>query len=1135
MRLLVQHRSRYAYPEPAALGPHVFRLRPANHAKARIETYGLHVSPEGAMKWQQDPYGNHVARVTWKAGTRMRELDVLVEFSCDVRPVNPFDFFVDDRCKKAPFVYPAEMRQDLRPFLDAAEASVAGGPLLAKFLAGLPREGETVPLVVALNAAVNGAVRYVIREEAGIWTPEETLGNGRGSCRDSAVLLIAALRSRGLAARFVSGYLIQLTDEGMIPDAPKGMGRDVVDLHAWAEVFIPGAGWIGLDATSGLLCGEGHIPLACTAVPPLAAPVEGTSDVVATGVTFSMTVGRLGHEPRPTRPYEDDVWQELLSSGERVDERLKEAGLSLTIGGEPTFNSREHPDLPEWNGEALGATKWEQGKRLVNELRLRLAPDGAVLRRFGKLYPGETLPRWALDVVGRRDGVALWPRREGLAEKVRSDEGRDDAHLFAEALAARLGLSADLQPAYEDPWRAFQDEASLPVDVDPLEADLDDPEERRRLARILDKGLGREAGWVLPLLRADKAWTSERWSFRRGHLFLVPGDSPIGLRLPLGSLGPGAVPSPFEEPVDPPDPRREESKDDAGAEDSRKAKDAGVPPETEALEEKRTDKDAPRDAKAAPGTGRTAIHVAPPPSARRPVRTALSVEVRDGELHVFLPPVATAEDFEILLAEVEATRAETGLDVALEGYPPPSSKKFLRFSVTPDPGVLEVNLPPSSGLAEHAALVDTVFDAALHAGLHSEKYLLDGRMSGSGGGNHITLGGPAPLESPFLKRPDLLASLVTFFQHHPSLSYLFTGLFVGPTSQAPRVDEARHDSLYELEIALAHAFSKRGEATPPWLPDILFRHLLVDVAGNTHRAEISIDKLFDPQGAHGRQGLVELRAFEMPAHPRMVTAQAALARALVAAFATEPYQAPLVRWGQTLHDRFLLPTYLWRDFEEVLAFLAGRGVPLPAEAFRAFVDFRCPVVGELSAEGVTLEIRNAIEPWPVLGEELTATGTSRYVDSSMERVEVRASGLVPERHLVLVNGLRLPLRPTGFAAEAVGGVRFRAWAPPHSLHAHIGIHHPLRFDLLDTWGRRSLGACAYHVWHPEGRAFEAAPLTRFEASARRAQRFTHEGPLPWPVRPVDATPHPDAPYTLDLRRYPIDRPPPEPEEEEPSS
>jgi uncharacterized protein (DUF2126 family) len=1047
------------------------------------------VTPAGELKWQQDPYGNHVARLTWKAGTKVPELDVLVEFTCDVRPVNPFDFFVDDRCKEAPFAYPAETRQDLTPFLDTRETSVAGGSRLAEFLAGLPKGGDTVQLVVALNAAVNRAVRYVIREEPGIWTPEETLGNGRGSCRDSAVLLIAALRSRSLAARFVSGYLIQLTDEGMIPDAPKGVGRDVVDLHAWAEVFIPGAGWIGLDATSGLLCGEGHIPLACTAVSPLAAPVEGTSDVASSGVTFSMTVGRLGHEPRPTRPYEDDVWEELLASGAAVDRRLGEAGLKLTIGGEPTFNSREHPDAPEWNGEAMGETKWTQGRRLAGELRARLAPGGVVLRRFGKLYPGETLPRWALDVIGRRDGVALWARRPDLAE------GRDGgaARAFAEALARRLGLAAHLHPAFEDPWRFLQEEASLPVDVDPLDADLDDPEERQRLARVLDRGLGREAGWVLPLARSGAGWESDHWTFRRGHLFLIPGDSPIGLRLPLGALGPGFVPVPFEEPFDPPDPRREE----------------------------------PDEKKAA----QSALRVASSVFRGGPVRTALCVESRDGGLHVFLPPVATAADFEALVAEVDGARGDAGFDAVLEGYAPPSSPKLLRFSVTPDPGVLEVNLPPSADLASHAALVHTVFDAALHAGLHSEKYLLDGRMAGSGGGNHITLGGPTPLESPFVKRPDLLASLITFVQHHPSLSYLFTGLFVGPTSQAPRVDEARHDALYELEIALAHAFAKRDEAAPPWLSDILFRHLLVDVAGNTHRAEISIDKLFDPQAAHSRQGLVELRAFEMPPHPRMVTAQAALARALIAAFAEAPYAAPLVRWGQALHDRFLLPTFLWQDFEDALGFLAGRGLPLPAGAFRPFLDFRCPVVGELTAPGVTLEVRNAIEPWPVLGEEQSASGTSRYVDSSMERVEVRASGLVPERHLVLVNGHRLPLRPTGTSGEAAGGVRFRAWAPPHSLHAHIGIHHPLRFDLLDTWGRRSLGACAYHVWHPEGRAFEAPPLTRFEAAARRAQRFTHEGPLPWPARAAAAAPHPDAPFTLDLRRYPIDRPPPEPPEE----
>ncbi len=1088
MRVQILHRSVYSYPSPAALGPHQLRLRPANHARARVESYGLHVPEGGALRWQQDPFGNHVAHLSYPQGVRLRELELRVELAADIRPVNPFDFFLDDRCKQAPFTYPPELRKDLLPFLDLQDEPLRGGPRLARFLEALPSSGDTVDFIVALNRDVNRAIRYVVREEPGIWTPEETLTHGRGSCRDSAVLLIAALRSRGLAARFASGYLVQLTDEGMIPDAPKGVNHDVVDLHAWAEVYLPGGGWIGLDATSGLLCGEGHIPLACTARAALANPVEGTSDTPAASVTFEMKVTRLGHEPRPTAPFTDETWQALLAGGDRADTLLATKGLLLTLGGEPTFTSREHPDAPEWNGEALGPTKWEQGLRLAQELRRTVGRGAALLTRQGKHYPGESLPRWALELVWRRDGRPVW---SDPGAGVRRPAEVEDARRLADDLAARLGLSGSVVPAFEDPWHFVEEEASLPTDVDPLEADLGDGEQRRRLARVLGRGLGREAGFVLPLAREAGAWRSDRWEFRRGRLFLLPGDGPIGLRIPLSSIAgsPLAVAPSEENAPGPPDPRRD------------------------AVE----GEEAPQ----------RRLATADPAPARKSLRTAVCVEARDGRLRVFLPPLAGAEDFLALLAQIDEARRDSNLDVGLEGYSPPPSPDLQRLAVTPDPGVIEVNLPPSEGTRAHAELMAAVFDAALRAGLTAEKYLVDGRMAGSGGGHHLTLGGRTPLQSPFILRPDLLGSLITFFQHHPSLSYMFTGLFVGPTSQAPRVDEARHDALYELEIALARAF-RPGEA-PPWLGDMLFRHLLVDVTGNTHRAEISIDKLYDPRTSHGRQGLVELRAFEMPPHPRMASAQMTLARALVAAFATEPYSAPLTRWGTELHDRFLLPTWIWHDFEEVLAFLGARGIALPAEAYRAFVDLRCPVVGRLQAGDVALEVRNAIEPWHVLGEEPTAAGTARYVDSSMERLEVRVEGLVPGRHQVLVNRLALPLRPTGTRGEVVGGVRFRAWAPPHSLHAHIGIHHPIRIDVLDGWGRRSLGACAYHVWHPQGRAFLAPPLTRFEAAARRAERLTAESPLPWPVEPMPSTPHPEMPFTLDLRRYLVDHPPPPPE------
>ncbi len=1096
MRLLLTHRSRYRYDSPAALGPHTVRLRPATHAKAKIETYALRVEPPCALRWQQDPAGNHIARATFRAGERVEVFEVTVEVAVDVRPVNPFDFFVDPRCQKVPFDYPSELEADLRPYLDRSDPSIEGGPLLEGFLDALPRRGPTVDLVVALNREVHRRLRYVIREETGVYLPEETLARGEASCRDSATLLVAALRSRGLAARFVSGYLIQLTDEGMIPDEPRGVSRDVVDLHAWAEVYLPGAGWIGLDATSGLLAGEGHVPLACTARPAAAAPIEGTSDTPATAVEFEMTVARLGHEPRPTAPFPEEIWAELLAAGDFADGALEASGLTLTIGGEPTFTSRLHPEKPEWNGAALGDTKWQQGLALVAALRQRLAPGGVVLHGFGKQYPGESLPRWVLDVIARRDGVPLArdpaPPPRGRAG---ADVGPADAARLALAIARALGLDDGLAlAAYEDPWHFLKEEQLLPVGVDPLTADLEDPEERRRLARVLDRGLGAVVGYALPLAPRDGGgWLSGRWRLRRERLYLVPGDSPMGLRLPLGSLEGDGPPALWEEPFDgPPDPRRGDL-DDAK--------------QTHEL------------------TSRAAPAVAS-------MRTALCVEPRDGRLHVFLPPQPSASRFCELVQRVDACAASLGLDVSFEGYAPPKSPELFHFAITPDPGVLEINIPPTKTCREHHALMSEVFDAALGVGLAAERYQLDGRQAGSGGGNHITMGGPTPLQSPFLRRPDLLGSLLTFVQHHPSLSYLFAGLFVGPTSQAPRLDEARHDSLYELEIALAH---DPGPNPPPWLADALFRHLLVDLTGNTHRTEICIDKLFDPQSAYGRQGLVELRAFEMPPHVRMTFAQVLLVRSLVAAFAKRPYRGPLVRWGQLLHDKFLLPTWLWRDFEDVLAYLADSGFPLPGAAYRVFLEHRCPVVGVLSIGEVTLELRNAIEPWHVLGEELTTSGTARFVDSSMERVELRVTGLVPERHVVMVNGHELALRPTGVAGEGVAGVRFRAWAPPHSLHPHLGIHHPLRFELVDRFGARSLGACAYHVWHPEGRAFDLPPLTRFEASARRAQRFTVEGPTPHPAVAVSARPHRDAPYTLDLRRFRIDRPMPEPEEETPEA
>ncbi|HEY4058771.1 MAG TPA: transglutaminase family protein [Kofleriaceae bacterium] len=1085
MRVLIQHRSRYVYSAPTLLGPQVIRLRPMDHARAHIESYRLDIAPEHRLHWQRDPHGNHVARVTFKAGERVEQLAITVEIAVDVRPVNPFDFFVDARAKKLPFTYPDHLDVELAPFLAHGDPAYFLGKRGIELLREIPTSADTIDTLVKINSIVSSRVAYVIRDEAGVWTPEETLANGRGSCRDSAVLLVALMRARGVAARFVSGYLVQLTDEGMIPDEPRGVERDVVDLHAWAEAYVPGAGWIGFDGTSGLLCGEGHIPLAATASPLAAAPLDGTSENAASSVEFSTSIMRLGHESRPTAPFSDDVWRELGIAGDAADAALTSAGLDVWIGGEPTFTLR--PDVAgshetaEWQGGALGEDKWQRGRALASTLRDRLTPGGVVLHRMGKHYPGESRPRWALDVIGRQDGSELWPVR-GLSDTGESAE----AKRFGEALCGELGVSAELHAAFEDPWEVMRAEALLPPTIDPRTAKLDDSEERKQLATIFARGVGAVVGYALPLGKANDidggGWLTDRWTFRRGELFLVPGDSPLGLRLPLSSLGPGMAPPEWADAPDWSDPRVD-GDDESQAKKTRAAAAA-----------RRIAQDG------------TSIGL----------RTAIAIEPRDGQLWVFVPPVPRFSDFCALIHAIDRARTATGLHVHLEGYPPPPSPERTRFAVTPDPGVLEVNLPPVSSSRDATALYQTVFDAALANGLTAERYMLDGRAAGSGGGNHITIGGSTVERSPWLNRPDLLASLVTFAQHHPSLSYAMTGLFVGPTSQAPRVDEARHDSLYELEIALPPLFGQ--PAPPPWQIDALLRHLLVDIAGSTHRAEISIDKLIDPLTPFGRQGLVEMRAFEMPPHPRMLAAQGILVRSLLAAFTHAPYQHPLVRWGEALHDRFLLPHFLWSDLQDAIAHIGRCGVPLPVEAYRAFVELRCPLVGSLAVNDARVEIRNAIEPWHVLGEEATATGTSRYVDSSLERIEVKTIGLDPERYSVAVNNVVVPLRTVAGRDVQVAGVKFRAWAPPHSLQPHLGIHHPLRIDIVDRWAKRGVIGGQYHVWHPEGRAFDDAPLTRVEAAARRAQRFTVHGPTPMPLRPYPAHPHADQPYTMDLRR-----------------
>jgi uncharacterized protein (DUF2126 family)/transglutaminase-like putative cysteine protease len=1088
IRVALRHHTRYRYDRLVHLGPQVVRLRPTPHAATAIASYALQVSPaQHFINWQQDPHGNYLARLVFREPTR--ELAVDVDLIAELAVANPFDFFLDPDAEQIPFVYDDVLSADLAPYRVAVPLTSRLGAMVAS-IDRTPR--KTIDVLVDLNQRLQREITYVIRMEPGVQTPEETLALGRGSCRDTAWLLVQLLRHMGLAARFVSGYLIQLVADVKPLDGAAGPSADFTDLHAWAEVYLPGGGWIGLDPTSGLLAAEGHIPLACTPEPSSAAPIAGAVDECEVEFEFAMSVERLHEDPRVTKPYTDEAWEAIVALGSQVDHALAAGDVRLTMGGEPTFVSIDDPDGDEWNVLALGARKRQLAGQLVRRLRARFAPGGLLHFGQGKWYPGESLPRWALGCYWRGDGEPVWTDAALIADDER-DYGvtTRDAEHFVTVLAGYLGVAAACAvPGYEDVWYYLWRERRLPDNVDPLESRLEDPEERARLARIFEQKLGAIVGWALPLApRPDGGWRSGAWFFRAERMYLIPGDSPMGFRLPLDSL-PWLASEAAREQRYERDPFAERPPLPPYA---RMARDSAPPPARGAF-------------------GIVEQRVSPPDV----VRTALCVEPRDGRLHVFLPPIGLLEEFLDLIAAVEATARSVGLPVHVEGYTPPPDHRLCKLEITPDPGVIEVNIHPAQSWQHVVDHTTTLYEEARQCRLGTEKFMLDGRHSGTGGGNHLTLGGPSAADSPFLRRPDLLRSLLAYWHNHPALSYLFSGLFLGPTSQAPRVDEARNDALYELETAFARV-PAAGDC-PPWLVDRLLRNLLVDVTGNTHRAEFCIDKLYSPDSARGRLGLVEMRAFEMPPHARMSCVQQLLVRALVARFWDTPYETRLVRWESGLHDRFLLPHFIWQDFADVLEECGRAGYALQPDWFAPHFEFRFPHIGSMARGGVRIELRTALEPWHVLGEEPGAGGTVRYVDSSVERLQVKAANLIPNRHVISCNGTPIPLHPTGVTGEYVAGVRYRAWQPAAALHPTIPVDAPLVFDVVDTWLGRSLGGCTYHVAHPAGRNYETFPVNANEAEARRGARFSLLGHSPGRLAPVAPHAAPEFPLTVDLRR-----------------
>ncbi len=1140
IHVALHHVTHYTYDRPVQLGPQVVRLRPAPHCRSRILSYSLRIEPEEHfVNWQQDPFANYQARLVFPQKTT--QFKVTVDLVTEMAVFNPFDFFVEPSAKEVPFKYSEALQDELQSYL----VKLPPEPHFQKYLDGQDRKVQrSIDFLVQTNQRLHQDISYLIRMEPGVQTPEETLALGSGSCRDSAWLLVQLFRHMGLAARFVSGYLIQLTPDVKSLDGPSGTEVDFTDLHAWCEVYLPGAGWVGLDPTSGLLAGEGHIPLACTPQPSAAAPIEGLMDEAEVTFHHEMKVTRVHESPRVTRPYSDEQWAAVLALGASVDDKLKAGDVRLTMGGEPTFVAVNDRDAPEWNTDALGPTKRGLATELVHKLRQEYGQGGFLHFGQGKWYPGEQLPRWALSIYWRADGKPCWSDPALFAdEREPSAYTAADARRFIDTLATRLAVPQDhILAGHEDAWYYLWRERRLPVNVDPFDARLDDELERARLRRVFSQGLDAEVGYILPLrpFEADPAlaaarakrtgpdpqWQSGPWFVRDERLYLMPGDSPMGWRLPLDSL-PWVAPTERPQLI---------------------AQDPFAP------------RSALKPMLVAPALQmRNAPAVAATPAAMPEkfksdasvVRTAVCVEVRDprrangpqaeekgsasGVLYVFMPPLPKLDDYLDLVAAVEATAQELGVKIVMEGYPPPRDPRLKLLQVTPDPGVIEVNIHPAHSWGEVVAHTEFLYQAAFETRLSAEKFMTDGRHTGTGGGNHVVMGGATPADSPFLRRPTLLASLLLYWHNHPSLSYLFSGMFIGPTSQAPRVDEARNDQIYELEIALReiHRLSEKAKAVPgqsqaaetymqPWLLDRTLRNILVDVTGNTHRSEFCIDKMYSPDSSTGRLGLLELRAFEMPPHARMSVVQQLLLRALVARFWDKPYVAPVTRWGTELHDRFLLPHCIQDDFGDVITELQEAGFAFDAAWFAPHFEFRFPLVGQIQAKGVQVTLRQALEPWHVMGEEGSAGGTARYVDSSLERLEVKVSGLNSSRYTVMVNGNAMPLQPTGVVGEFVASVRYKAWNPPSALHPSIAVHAPLTFDVVDTWMQRSMGGCQYFVSHPGGLAYDTLPVNAYEAESRRLARFARMGHTPgaMQVPPPNAALVPSAefPFTLDLRR-----------------
>jgi len=1134
MKLRVRHRTEFTYAHPVSHSFNEVRLKPLSTNGQVCETFNLRILPGARLSHYLDFYLNCVhffeileahTRLSVESTAGITTTARHLPYDAASAPLGLLECAQPDRCYD---------------FLQSSTFVSVSPEIWRLAVDACQGQTDVWQSALAIMRFIHAGFRYVPFSTDVNTHMLEVLEQRRGVCQDFAHVMLGMCRAMKIPARYVSGYLY---------NGAGGTLSGTQASHAWCEVYLPGAGWVGLDPTSGLMADEGHIPLAATPDPQGAAPVSGLVEDCKCDFEYDMRVTRIYESARVTKPYTEQQWAEIEQLGHKVDEALRRNDCRLTMGGEPTFVSVDDTEGAEWNTLALGPRKRLLADDLLNRLQRRYSKGALLHHGQGKWYPGESLPRWSFACYWRKDGHPIWENQALFADQAKNyGFAEKQAEEFIQALSLRLGCGNEwIQPAYEDAFYYLWKERRLPTNVDPLKSKLKNEEDRVRLGKIFEQGLDKVTGYILPLQRqwapAGPFWFSGQWFLRSERCYLIPGDSPMGLRLPLDSLPwvkAGDYPyaheqDPLEERAPlPPRPEKNPQKyfpaqwlEGRGAQGNRMAN------KGQQIRRQRLPlQPLPPESGRAPARGESASWI---------IRSALCLEPRQGKLHVFMPPARTLEDYLDCVAAVEDTAELLEVPVMIEGYAPPFDPRLNVLKVTPDPGVIEVNMHPTSSWDEMVRQTEGLYEEARLARLGTEKFMLDGRHTGTGGGNHIVLGGPSPEDSPLLRRPDLLRSLVTYWQNHPSLSFLFSGLFIGPTSQSPRVDEARNDSLYELEVAFreldrqsgvtakrelaeapfhdgAGSREERHRFIPPWLVDRIFRNLLVDATGNTHRSEFCIDKLYAPESSSGRLGLLELRAFEMPPHARMSLAQQLLLRGLVARFWEKPYANHLVRWGTDIHDRWMLPHFVWSDFGEVLEDLSANGYPMKAEWFLPHFEFRFPQIGDLETKNIRLELRQALEPWHVLGEEAAAGGAVRYVDSSVERLEVKLRGLVDRRHVITVGGTAVPLHPTGANGEYVAGVRYRAWQPPNCLHPTIGIHAPLVFDIVDTWNGRSIGGCTYHVAHPGGLSYSTLPVNAYEAESRRLGRFFRIGHTPGPVQPRHISSSPYFPFTLDLRR-----------------